>query len=144
MWWVVNRDKLKALLIEDEALKLKPYKDSKGKLTIGVGRCLETTGISETEAMILLDNDISKAVSYCRAAFEWFNDLCDSRQNVIASMVFNLGPAGFSEFKKMIEAMGKKDYESAANQMLASKWAADVGKRAPRLAQMMRDGDTIH
>lgn len=140
----MNRDRLRALLIKHEALRLKPYADTAGKLTIGVGRNLEDVGISEQEAMFLLENDIGKAVAYCRQAFPWFNALCDSRQNVVASMAFNLGAAKLAEFKKMLAAIAKSDFETAANEMLCSAWAGQVGPRAVELAQMMRDGDTIH
>jgi lysozyme len=140
----MNRDSLRALLLKHEGLRLKPYKDTQGFLTIGVGRCIETTGITENEAMIMLEGDISKVVSYCRDAFPWFNALCDTRQNVICSMVFNLGAARFSEFKKMIKAVEEMDYATAANEMMLSMWAAQVCSRAAELAQMMRDGDTIH
>lgn len=140
----MNRDKLKELLIYHEGLKLKPYKDSVGKLTIGVGRNLEDVGITEQEALYLLDNDISKVVSYCRTAFPWFNGLCDTRQNVVASLIFNIGAKGFSEFKKLIAAIERQDFDAAANEMKLSRWASQVGKRAVELADMMRSGDTIH
>ncbi len=140
----MNRDSLRVLLIRHEGLRLKPYKDSVGLLTIGYGRCLDNVGISEAEALVLLDNDISKAVAYCREAFPWFNSIDDSRQNVIASMVFNLGAAGFAEFKKLIAAVIRADFSEAANQMLLSRWAGQVGPRAVELAEMMRAGDTIH
>lgn len=140
----MDRDKLKALLIRHEAVALKPYKDTRGKITIGVGRNLEDCGISEAEAMAMLDNDLGRAVAYCRDAYPWFNNLCDTRQNVIASMVFNMGAAKFSEFKKMLAAVERRDFEGAANEMLCSAWAGQVKGRATELAQMMRDGDTIH
>ena len=140
----MNRDALKAMLIRHEALRLKPYKDSKGILTIGVGRNLEATGITEAEAMQMLDNDIARVVSYCRQAFGWFNGLDDSRQSVVASMVFNLGAAGFNEFVKMKDALAKGNFDEAANQMLLSKWSADVGVRAVELAELMKSGDTVH
>ena len=41
----------------------KPYKDTVGKLTIGVGRNLDDVGIGEEEAEVLLRNDIKDAVS---------------------------------------------------------------------------------
>ncbi|MES2355624.1 MAG: glycoside hydrolase family protein [Pseudomonadota bacterium] len=140
----MNRDALKALLLRHEGMKNKLYKDTQGIATIGVGRNLEGTGISEQEAMYLLENDMSRVVAYCRDAFPWFNGLDDSRQNVICSMVFNLGAAKFSEFKKMLAAVAAKDFVEAANQMLCSAWAGEVCARATELAQMMRDGDTVH
>lgn len=140
----MDREALKLMLIEHEGLRLKPYKDTQGFLTIGVGRNLEGTGLTEAEAMHLLDNDISRVVAYCRQAFAWFNGLDDVRQNVVCSMVFNLGAAGFAEFKKLIAAIERKDFEAAANEMLCSRWAAQVKGRAVELAAMMRDGSTLH
>lgn len=140
----MNRESLKSLIIRHEGLSLVPYKDSVGKLTIGVGRCLETQGITPIEANYLLDNDLNRVVSECRSSFAWFDGLCDSRQNVIASLVFNLGLNGFKGFVKLIAAVERKDFYDAANEMLLSKWAGQVGERAVELSSMMRDGDTIH
>ena len=44
-------------LIRHEGLRLTPYRCPAGRLTIGVGRNLEEKGISEQEAMVLLEND---------------------------------------------------------------------------------------
>lgn len=140
----MNKESLKNILIRHEGLKLKPYKDTVGKLTIGVGRCLDTTGISPIEANMLLDNDIERVCEECQKAFPWFEALCDTRKMVIASMAFNLGLEGLQAFTKMFKAIEAKDYDAASNQMLSSKWAGQVGSRAVELAEMMRDGDTIH
>ena len=48
----------KAQLVRHEGLRLKPYRCTAGKLTIGVGRNLEDKGISQQEAYELLENDI--------------------------------------------------------------------------------------
>ena len=42
-------------LILHEGLRLKPYRCTAGKLTIGVGRNLETKGLSEEEALFYLE-----------------------------------------------------------------------------------------
>lgn len=140
----MNRDSLRLLVMRHEGLSLKPYKDSLGLLTIGYGRCLQTEGITESEAGILLDNDLANVVAHCRDAYPWFNEIDDSRQNVVCSMVFNLGWVGFAAFKKMIAAVEAKNFAEAANQMLMSGWAGEVGTRAAELAAMMRDGDIVH
>lgn len=140
----MNRDDLRAMLIRHEGIKLMPYLDSVGKLTIGVGRCIADVGITESEAMTMLENDINGVILACSMAFPWWDSLCDSRQAVLADMVFNLGVGGVKEFVKMLAAIAAKDYAEAANQMLLSKWAGQVGARASELADMMRSGDTIH
>ncbi len=55
-------------------------------------------------------------------------------------MAFNLGMAGLLKFQKMITAIGCMDYGGAADEMLDSRWARQVGRRAQRLAEMMRTG----
>jgi lysozyme len=133
------RESLSEVLIRHEGLRLKPYKCSARKLTIGVGRNIEDRGISEDEAMLMLRNDI--AVSHTEAkSFAWYGGLCDVRKNVVISMIFNLGLPRFKLFKLMIAALECGDYEVAACEMLDSKWARQVGNRAVELSGMMRAG----
>ena len=131
---------LKELLIKHEGKRLRPYKCPAGKLTIGVGRNLDDNGITEEEAMYLFDNDIKAIISSCRETFAWFAFLDNVRQAVVVSMVFNLGLGRFLGFKNTIAAIRDKDWNKAADNMLQSKWAEQVGHRAIELAEMMRDG----
>jgi lysozyme len=59
-------DNIKEMLIKNEGLVCQPYHCSAGKLTIGVGRNLEVNGISEDEAMYLLENACTSSRSMCR------------------------------------------------------------------------------
>ena len=130
---------LEDILMRDEGVRLKPYRDTVGKLTIGVGRNLDDVGISEDEARYLLRSDIVRAVKDAET-LSWFHSLNDARQKVIVSMIFNLGLQGFSGFHQTIKYIEAGDYNTAADRMMASKWAEQVGGRAGRLAQMMRNG----
>lgn len=132
------RNTLDALLIRHEGLRLKPYRCPSGKLTIGVGRNLEDVGISTSEAMFLLESDIYTCTKEA-LKFSWFSNLSDVRRDVVISMIFNIGYSGFLKFKKMIEAIEAKNYEKAADEMLASEWALQVGKRSYELSEMMRN-----
>lgn len=134
----MNTNKLEEMLIRHEALKLRPYHCTAGKLTIGVGRNLEEVGITEAEAIFLLKNDIAR-VTVSLSKFKWFTQLNEIRRAVALNMAFNLGVAGFLKFKKMIAALEKEDYKSASDEMLRSAWALQVGKRADELAQMMKE-----
>jgi len=135
--------KLKDMLIRHEGCVLKPYVDSVGKYTIGIGRNLEDVGISKAEAMVLLDNDIVRAVQAVRAVYPWYEVLNEPRKDVIVSMVFNMGLVGFSKFRKTIEFLERGDYKSAAEEMLSSKWAKQVGVRAKELARIMESGQYL-
>jgi lysozyme len=72
--------------------------------------------------------------------FPVYEKLNQVRKDVLIEMVFNLGYSRLSGFKKMFAALERKDYDEAANQMLDSKWAIDVGERARTLAYFMRIG----
>lgn len=129
---------IKKQLILHEGKKLRLYKCSADKWTIGVGRNIEDRGISESEALFMLDNDINRVVDECNQ-FLWFHHLSDIRKRIIIDMVFNLGLSRFRGFKKMIACLEYANYIGAANEMLDSKWAReDVGVRAVRLAAWMK------
>ena len=131
-------------LILHEGLRLKPYRDTiKGHLTIGVGRNLDVTGITRDEAIHLLRNDLVRVRRELSAALPFFTRLSPIRRQVLIDMAFNLGTRGLLKFKKMLAAIDRGDYEIASIEMLSSKWATQVGKRAQRLALMIRLGIAV-
>jgi lysozyme len=133
-------NRLRNLLIKHEGVRLKPYQCSAGKTSIGVGRNLDDVGITYDEVMILLRHDMERVEKECLTRFAWFQSLSPVRQTVILSMVFNLGVSRFQGFKKLIAALESQNYDRAADEMMASKWAGQVGLRAIELATMMRTG----
>ena len=137
----VNRATLKLLLVKHEGLSLKPYRCPAGKLTIGVGRNLDDRGISEDEAAMLLDNDIRFVSKELSRVLPGFTSLDETRQNVLMDMCFNLGTAGLLKFKAMLAAVGARDFDRAAAEMLNSAWARQVGERARTLAVMLKGSD---
>lgn len=137
---------LKELLIKHEGMKLDLYQCPAGFWTIGVGRNLEANGISVDEALLLLQNDINR----CEASITGLDSfsgfwpaLTEARQAVLISMAFNLGMGGLLRFKKMIAALQALDFQQAAEEMLDSQWATQVGQRAVELSSMMETGDWI-
>lgn len=139
----MNLDKLRAQLIAHEGLRLTPYHDTVGKLTIGVGRNLDDRGISDAEALLLLDNDIVDVCAHLDAMLSWWRKLDDARQRVLADMCFNLGIGRLLTFKRALRAMQFGNFQEAAHHMLSSQWARQVGRRAKRLARMMETGEDL-
>ena len=136
----MNRDDLRSMLVLHEGLKLKPYRCTAGKLTIGVGRNLDDNGITQAEAFALLENDILAVEADLDRTWPWWREMSEARQQVLADMCFNLGITRLGGFVNTLAAMKRGDYEAAANGMQASLWASQVGRRAQRLAKMMREG----
>jgi lysozyme len=132
---------LRADLKRDEGIRLKPYKCSAGKLTIGVGRNIEDRGITEEESEVLLNTDIALCILDLQKNFKWYEKLDFIRQNAMINMCFNLGITRLLGFKKFINSMEVSDYSSAGFNMMDSKWAVQVGDRAKRLRTMIVHGD---
>lgn len=138
---------LRSQLLRDEGLRLKPYKDSVGKLTIGCGRNLDDVGISLDEADLMLDNDIHRARAATLSHVPNAHTLDEVRLAVLIAMAFNLGigaatkGTGLLGFPKLLAAVTATDWDTAAKEMLASKWRRQVGVRADRLAEQMRLGE---
>lgn len=133
-------DLLKTMLLEEEGFREFPYRCTSGKLTIGIGRNLEDRGISRNEAMYLLTEDIEYIKSKLKEKLSFFADLNPIRQIVLMDMAFNLGINGLLAFKNTLNLISDGKYTQAAEHMLDSKWATQVGRRAIRLSNMMKDG----
>ena len=125
-----------------EGLRLKPYKCTAGKLTIGYGRNLDDVGISQAEADMMFERDFALAEAEARRLCKAFNidvdSLIEQRFYVLTDMMFNMGYDRLSKFKRMLTALSEGKYEAAANEMLDSNWAIQVGNRAQKLSLLMR------
>ena len=131
-----------AMLQRHEGLRLKPYLCTADKLTIGYGRNLDDMGISEDEALYLLQNDIDACYSELNV-FNWFQELDQVRQEALVDMRFNLGLPRFLSFKKMIARLIAKEYSQAAKEIINSLYAKQVGDRANEIAYMIERGEYL-
>lgn len=136
----MNYNRLIEQLKLHEGVRDRPYKDSVGKLTIGVGRNLTDKGLKPKEIEYLLMNDIMDCIDDLNKYLPWWRQLNEVRQRVLMDMCFNLGIGGLLGFKNTLAFIQSGDYEQASQNMLLSKWASQVGQRARRLSEMMRTG----
>ena len=148
----MNKDKLIEELIKDEGYKYEIYLDHLGYPTFGVGHLvLEKdeehgkpvgTPVSEERILECLSKDIDIVCDELDMKDPWWRNLDDNRQRVMANMCFNLGHPRLSKFKKFLGAMQISDWETAAVEMMDSKWAGQVGNRAIRLRdRVLNNGD---
>lgn len=135
------RAKARRMLIRDEGYRPKPYRDTVGKLTIGVGRNLDEVGISGLTILQMLDEDIDKAVEGAIRVLgeDTFCALSEHRKLAVINMVFNLGEKGFAGFKNTVAAIKSGDWPTVASHALQSKWAGQVGSRAFRVTDLFLD-----
>jgi lysozyme len=137
---VSYRDAVKFDLRRDEGVRNRPYLDTEGKLTIGIGRNLDDVGVHDDEIELMCNNDLDEAERTARRLVSNFHELDDARKAVLLNMSFNLGYNRLKGFKNMLAAVGRKDWAAASIEMMNSKWAVQVGHRAVRLAYQMRKG----
>lgn len=123
----------------DEGFSDRLYMCTAGKMTIGYGYNLEDNEFPKSIAEQLLTHNIMTCAEKL-SNYNWFNNLDNVRQRVIINMTFNLGLNGMFKFKKMIAAIKDKNFELASKEMLDSRWALQVGGRANRLSDTMREG----
>ncbi len=142
-------------LIEHEGMRLMPYRCPAGKLTIGVGHCLETNpltpeearalgdymhGITENAAKMLLRNDIMRSYEALKRLVKNFEELDEERQYALLDMCFQLGAKGLKKFKYMLKAIEQGNFDMAAFECLTSKYAQQTPKRAKRIAGAIKTG----
>ena len=132
-------------LISEENLSLRVYKDSLGYPTVGVGHLITAKDgkfdtISLEYAGKLLADDIRIAKNELREKIPVYTELDPVRQYVLLSMCFNLGIGKLLQFKKMLIALGNKNYEAASAEMKDSKWYRQVKSRGEKLCFMMSHG----
>ena len=117
-----------------EGFRAIPYQCSSGVWTIGYGFTSLTKYESDVILKIKVDNlqvDLAPVIE----------PLSPARQDVIINMAYNLGIGGVMGFKKMWLAIHNKDFARAADEMLKSKWADQVGARGIELSEIMRKGE---
>lgn len=114
-----------------EALRLKPYKDQAGKMTIGYGHLirpgesilLNPRGINERTADALLRDDLSIAENAVNGYVT--APLTGNMYDALVSFVFNIGVNAFSS-STLLKKLNAEDYNGAANQFPRWKYAKGV------------------
>lgn len=152
------------LLIKHEGEKLHVYDCPAGYPTIGVGRNLQTKGltrdecdylklgvyeknaviaklevrgITKDESRYLLSNDIDFFTAELGKRMFGFNSLKETAKIVLVDMAFNMGTSGLLKFAKTLSLINSGKHKEASKEMLNSTWAKQVGSRAYELSGML-------
>jgi lysozyme len=141
-------EQLREELVADEGCVYEVYLDHLGLKTVGIGHlCRETdpehdmevgAPVSEDRVLELFDRDMAWTFKDCHRLLPEFSDLPEEVRLIVANMMFNLGMNRLGGFKRFLEAVGKKDWASAADEMVDSRWHRQVPERSGRLIQRMR------
>lgn len=131
-------ENVKRRLIEEEGLKLFPYRCTANKLTLGVGRNIEDRGISDITAMQMLEEDIALCVNELERNISWWSEAPDGLQEVLIDLCFNMGISKLMLFTKTLQYLGSGEMVKAADELLNSRYATMVPNRAKRNADIIR------
>jgi len=140
----MNMDRLLQSVKKHEGYRNKVYLDTLGKRTVGVGHlCVEDfweddKEYSEEMLMNILKDDLKNAIEGAERLLKDCRILDSLAKEIIIEMVFQLGETGVSKFKNMIKALEEgPDYQTAAVEMLDSKWAKQTPNRAAAMSAEM-------
>lgn len=125
------------LLERQEGFRQFAYRDTVGKITVGIGRNLEDKGISKAEALYLLHNDINDCEQQLKDRFYWFEQIHEDARTILISLCFNMGLGGLLTFTKALEHFKNENYKMAADELMNSKWAKQVGTRSLEIADIL-------
>lgn len=136
-------DNLLSIVKSHEGFSPWAYPDSLGYITVGYGKCLDkrkNCGLTQEEAEYLLKSELNQC-ELDLAHFTWFMQLDRVRQEVFIELSFNMGLSNLFKFDRMIEAVQKKDFNGAGDELLNSLWAKQVKEgRANNIANRLRTG----
>ena len=124
----------------DEGRKSRMYLDSVNKWTIGVGRNLSDRALFEDEIDLMLKNDISLVTKQLDENLPWWSAMSDERQHALINLCFNMGITTLLQFKDSLALLKAGKWDEAAAAFMCSKWAKQVGNRAIRVTNQIRNG----
>jgi lysozyme len=147
-----------SMIERHEGRKNKVYKDSLGIPTIGIGynlrnatakqdlakvganlkEVLRGKQLSEDQVNELFRMSLDRALKDAKSYYPEFDKLPDAAKGVLVDMSFNLGLTKLKGFKDLKSALGKGNYNAAADAMIDSAWYRQVKTRGVRLVNIMR------
>ena len=128
-------DQLVDTLKVEEGFRSKPYRDSRGFLTIGYGTNI-SIGITPVEGEILLRERLEITEQRLSKAWGPYQSQPDGIRAALLDMSYQVGIHGFLGFHKMLRDLQKGDYAAAAHEVRSSKWDHETPSRVERVASV--------
>ncbi len=140
--WIMDK------VARNEGVRYRPYKDSLGLWTVGVGHLIGNgrslpaqynREFSHEEVKAMFQKDYEHHAQ-AATGIPGFSKQNDPAKGALIDMTFNMGPAWYRRWPNFTKALGSGDNEGAARQMQNSKWATQVGRRAQENIALIRAG----
>ena len=141
-------NQLRLELGQDEGCIYEVYLDHLGYPTFGIGHLITNrdseygwsvgTDVDEYRVQEVFKEDVKTVLSDCEKLYDYFYNLPEEVQLIIANMMFNMGYTRLSKFRGMKRGVDSRNWEEAADEMVDSRWYNQVTNRADRLVVRMR------
>jgi|TARA_R110002124_G_scaffold258609_1_gene424393 lysozyme len=137
----MNNERLRETIIRHEGIRLDMYQDTLGIWTVGVGHNIQEKGISQAVMELMLEEDLAEAVSELKRSVSFFSKMPEQVQEALVNLAFNMGIPRLMQFKKTLAYLRDGNFEAAADELLDSRYAEQVGRRADEVADMIRTAE---
>ncbi len=136
------------MIKKHEGVRTRPYKDSLGLWTVGVGHLIgdgkslppewnrEFT-MEEIDALFAKDYEHHKKQAEKSPGYDKANE---KGRGALIDLAFNMGGAWYKKFKNASAALAAGDFKTAAEELTDSQWYQQVKGRAQTIVAMIRDG----
>jgi len=141
-------DIIKEDLIRHEGYIREIYLCSENYETFGVGHLVTPddmehgwpvgTPVTDERILQCFHDDTMQAVEDAESLVKNLYSHPDNVIRVLVNMAFNLGRTRLGKFKKMLAAIERHDYGTAADEMVDSRWYRQVKRRGVELVNTMR------
>lgn len=147
--WEINKMNVERIVRYEEGFSARPYLDTLGYVTIGLGTKLhKNKGMNPEDFPIRVNLEQAEVWLYRELASKdtalrksqvkyTYESLDDERRAIILSMAYQMGTSGLLKFKRMWAALDEGDFELAAVEALNSRWATQTPGRAERHAKIL-------
>ena len=143
----MSEDEIKKMIIAHEGIRNKPYKDSLGLWTVGVGHLIGdgkslppewNREFSQEEIMKMFEDDYAHH-RLAAQKIPGFGKLGTSGQGALTDLTFNMGPSWIQKWPKLKEQLANSDLAGAASNLEGSKWYGQVKSRGPTIVGLLKD-----
>jgi len=141
-------ENIKQMVIANEGWKTKPYKDSRGLWTVGVGHLIGNgktlpkewdRELTNEEVRQLFEKDFDEHLKQAQKTPGWDKANEAGRAGLI-DLTYNMGGYWYTKFKKAAAFLKDGNFKDAALELKNSAWYKQVGGRAPVTISLISSG----
>ena len=139
---IAGMDSIKQMIIRHEGVRTKPYIDSLGNWTVGVGHLIGKSlpadmnrEFSQQEIMSMFEQDFAKHYGIAQRTPGW-DKANEAGKGAMVDLAFNMGQ-WWPKFPNTAKALMSGDFTGAASGLKDSDWYKQVGNRGPTIVGLM-------